>query len=177
MNIIVKFVLVSTSLSPVLLIAGVNLFEHNKPWTSWIWLVASSPFLMIVCEMLLVYAAKLLQKHTICIDEFERKDQEMLAFLFIYLLPFIRSGNSTLTTDWLTSICILVIIGFAIAHAGALHFNPVMGFLGYHFYAIKNPFGASNLLITKKDLLNLGKEVQTVQLASNVYLETENVNA
>jgi len=177
MNILAKFILVSTSLSPVLFIVGVNLFECNKPWTCWIWWMISAPFLMVVCKVLLVCADKQLQKHEICIDEFERKDQEMLAFLFIYLLPFIRSGNSMFTTDWLTGICILGIIGFAIAHAGALHFNPVMGLLGYHFYAIKNPFGASNLLISKKDLLNLGKEVQTVQLASNVYLETENVNA
>ena len=177
MNIIAKFVLVSTSLSPVLLVVGVNLFECNKPWTCWIWWVGSAPFLMVVCKVLLVWAAKELQKHTISIDEFERKDHEMLAFLFIYLLPFIRSGNSTFITDWLTGICILVIIGFAIAHAGALHFNPVMGLWGYHFYAIKNPFGASNLLISRKDLLNLDKDIQTVQLASNVYLETENVNA
>ena len=198
MNRFVKFFLVLTASSPVLLIVGINQFEICKPWTSWtwtpwIWWVIAAPILAVLCKGLLICATKWIQKDTIEIVEFERKDQEMLAFLFIYLLPFIRSGKSTFASEWITSICLLVIFAFAISHARAFHFNPVMGLFGYHFYTIKDSHGVSNLLISKEDLRrpNKGvsnlliskedlrcpnKEVQTVQITSNVYLQTEDVD-
>ena len=192
MNGFVKFFLALTASSPVLLIVGINQFEICKPWTSWtwtpwiwrswtwtpwIWWVIAAPILAVLCKGLLICATKWIQKDTIEIVEFERKDQEMLTFLFIYLLPFIRSGRSTFASEWITSICLLVIICGAVAHANALHFNPVMGVFGYHFYAIKDSHGVSNLLISKEDLRRHGEEVQTVNLVSNVYLQTEDIDA
>ena len=181
MNGFVKFFLALTASSPVLLIVGINEFERSKPWTSWtwtpwIWWVIAAPILAVLCKGLLICATKWIQKDTIEIGEFEHKDQEMLTFLFIYLLPFIRSGNSTFASEWITSICLLVILAFAIAHARAFHFNPVMGFFGYHFYAIRDSHGVSNLLISKEDLRRPNKKVQTVQITSNVYLQTEDVD-
>ena len=94
--------------------------------------------LVVLCWALLKYAAKKAQKHLFYIKEFERKDQEVLTFLFIYLLPFVLSGNSTFASEWLTSIYILIIIIIAIAQVDAFHFNPVMRLLlGYRFYAAK----------------------------------------
>ncbi len=95
----------------------------------------------------------------------------MLTFLFIYLLPFVRSKHSTFANEWIMSVYILSIIILAIAHAGAFHFNPVMRLLfGYRFYAVKDRHGVSNLLISKTDLRRSGKEVQVVGLDWNVYL-------
>lgn len=138
MNRLVKFFLALTASSPVLLIVGINQFEICKPWVSWtwtpwVWWVIAAPILAVCCKVLLIGAARWIQKDTIEIVEFERKDQEMLAFLFIYLLPFIRSGKSIFASEWITSICLLVILCGAIAHANVLHFNPVMGLFGYHF--------------------------------------------
>ncbi len=176
MNLLAKSLLASTALSPLLLIVGVNQIERYKSLTFWIG-VTSAVILAVVCKGLLMYASKHLQKHLIHIKEFESKDQEMLTFLLIYLLPFIRSGSSVFASEWKVTILILVTIVGAIAHAGALHFNPVMGLVfGYHFYAIKNSHGVSTLLISRTDLIQPDKEVQTVQLASNVYLQTEDVN-
>lgn len=171
LNIFAKCLLVSTSLSPVLGAMAINQFECGKPWTTWIWWLGVALLLVVICWALLKYAAKEAQKHLFYIKEFERKDQEILTFLFIYLLPFIRSGNSTFASEWLTSIFILIVIIIAIAQTDAFHFNPVMRLLfGYRFYAAKNRHGVSNLLISKKDLRRPEKEVQTVRLSWNIYL-------
>ena len=97
-------------------------FERGEPWTCWIWWLAVAALLVILCWLLLKYIAKNGQKHLFDIEEFERKDQELLAFLFIYLLPFVRSETALFIGQWLTSIYILVILLFAIAHVGAFHF-------------------------------------------------------
>ena len=171
LSIFAKFLLVSTSLSPVLGAVAINQLECGKPWTNWIWWIVVAFFLVALCWGLLKYAKKNTQKHLLYIKEFERRDQEMLTFLFIYLLPFVRSKHSTFANEWIMSVYILSIIILAIAHAGAFHFNPVMRLLfGYRFYAVKDRHGVSNLLISKTDLRRSGKEVQVVGLDWNVYL-------
>jgi hypothetical protein len=81
------------------------------------------------------------------------------------------------TGEWLTGAYILGIIFLVIAHAGAFHFNPVMGLLGYHFYAVKNGDGVSHLLISKDELRRTGKDVQTVRLAHGIYLHLGGADA
>ena len=178
MNIFAKSLLVLTSLSPVSLVVGVSKFERGEPWLSWIWWLAAVPALVAVCRGMLRYAAKKCQKAPVHVKEFERKDQEVLTFLFIYLLPFIQSGSSTIANEPMTSICILVIITIALARAGAFHFNPVMSLIfRYRFYAIRNVHGVPNLLISREVLRRTDIIVPTVKVADNVYLQREDVDA
>lgn len=176
MNKCAKILLASTSLCPLLFIVSVNQFERCKSVKSGIGWLTATFVLIILCLWLLEHFSKKAEKHLLHIHEFEHKDQEMLAYLFIYILPFIRSGASTFASEWITSICLLVILAFSIAHARAFHFNPVMGFFGYHFYAIRDSHGVSNLLISKEDLQRPNKRIQTVQITSNVYLQTEDMD-
>lgn len=178
LNAFAKFLLISTALSPILGAVAVNQFAHGVHWIRCcLWLVAAI-LLVFACWVLLQYAMKNAQEHLLHIKEFDRKDQEVLVFLLTYLLPFISSENMMFSDDWPTSAYILVIIYLVIAHAGAFHFNPVMGFiLGYHFYAVKNDLGVSQLLISKKEFQRPGENVQVVKLAHNIYLQIGNVNA
>ena len=177
LNAFAKFLLVSTSLAPVLGAVAVNQLARHEPWTRWGgWLIAAV-LLVVLCWAMLRYAAMNAQKHQFHIKEFERNDQEVLAFLLAYLLPFVSSENMAFTGEWLTGAYILGIISLVIAHAGAFHFNPVMGLLGYHFYAVKNGDGVSQLLISRAELRRPGKDVQTVRLAYHIYLHTGGADA
>ena len=164
-------------MSPVLGAVAVNQFAHHKHWTRWGAWLAAALILVLLCWALLQYAAKNAQRHLFHIKEFERNDQEVLAFLLAYLLPFVASENMAFTGDWLTGAYILGIIFLVIAHAGAFHFNPVMGLLGYHFYSVKNGDGVSHLLISKQELHRPGKDLRTVRLAYHIYLHTGGTDA
>ncbi len=127
--------------------------------------------LVAICWALLEYQARNGQKELITIKEFERRDQEVLVFLFIYLLPFLRSTDPMFSPQLLTGGYILAIIVLAIADAGAFHFNPVMRLLRFRFYSIKTQDGLSSLLISKRELRRLC-EIETVSLSRNIYLYT-----
>ncbi|MCO5096940.1 MAG: hypothetical protein M9884_05635 [Rhodocyclaceae bacterium] len=172
LNRFAKFLLVATSLSPVLGAVAVNQFAIGRPWTGWFPWLAVALLLVLVCLLLLRYAAGNAQKQALRIEQFENNDKEVLAFLVTYLLPFISSKDMAFQGQWLTGAYILAIIFMVIAHAGAFHFNPVMGLLGYHFYGIKNSDGLSLLLISKSELRHKGDEIATVKLAHNIYLHT-----
>ena len=173
LNNFAKSLLVSTSLSPVLCVVAINQFEHGRPWTIWIWWLVIAICLAFLCQYILKRATNSAQRILFYIEEFESKDHEMLTFLFIYLLPLIRSDHSTLINDWLTSTFVLAIIVLAVAYTGAFHFNPVMRLFGYRFYAVKDQQGITKLLISKRNLLQSKKEVKTAMLSWNVLLLVE----
>jgi len=171
LNIFAKVLLVATSLSPILGAITVNQISLGKPVCIWApWLV-SAIGLVAVCWLLLRYAQRAAQMTLVRIAEFESNDTEVLAFLLAYLLPFISSKDMAFDGQWLTGAYILGIIFMVIAHAGAFHFNPVMGLLGYHFYRVKNADGVSILLISKDELRRPQQDVETVKLANNIFLQ------
>ena len=159
-------------MAPVLTAVAIQQFENDQPWTDWILWLGIAIALVILCRLLLYYAEHNAQESTIYISELERKDQELLTFLFIYLLPFIRSTNFSFDDEWLTSAYVLAVIIIAITHTGAFHFNPVMHLVfGYRFYSVRNREGVSNLLISKSVIRRHPVEVQTVRLDWNIYLQ------
>lgn len=176
-NTFAKFLLVSTSLSPLLGAVAVNQFARGEPAAHYGAWLAAALLLVLLCWLVLRYASKNAQQEAYLVKEFERNDKEVLAFLVAYLLPFLSTDKMGFAADWLTGAYVLLIIFLVIAHAGAFHFNPVMGLLGYHFYAVKNEDGVSHLLISRAELRRPGQEVQTVRLAHNIYLHTEVANA
>ena len=177
LNTFAKFLLVSTSLSPLLGAVAVNQFASGEPASHYGAWLGAALLLVVLCWVLLRYASKSAQKHAYRIKEFERDDKEVLAFLVTYLLPFLSTDKMGFAGDWLTGAYVLLIIFLVIAHAGAFHFNPVMGLLGFHFYAVKNGDSVSHLLISRAELCRPGQELQTVRLAHNIYLHTEAASA
>lgn len=170
LNRFAKFLLVATALSPMLGAVAINQIAHGRQWRSWLpWLV-SAVCLALICWWVLLYVARAGEKHTIKIKEFEDKDKEVLAFLLTYLLPFLATEKLEFKGEWMTGAYIMAIIIMTIIHAGAFHFNPVMGLL-YHFYSVKDDDGASNLLISRKPLCKIGEEIETVRISHNIYLK------
>lgn len=177
LNTFAKFLLVSTSLSPLLGAVAVNQYARGEPASRYGAWLAAAVVLVALCWALLRYASKNAQTDRYRIKEFERNDKEMLAFLVTYLLPFLSTEKMGFAGDWLTGAYILLIIFLVIAHAGAFHFNPVMGLLGFHFYSVKNEDGVSHLLISRPELRRPGQELHTVKLAHNIYLNNRVANA
>ncbi len=177
LNQFAKLLLVGTSLSPVLGAVAVNQVALGKPWADWLPWLAAGLLLVFICWALLRYLAANAQSQLLTLAQFENNDKEVLAFLLTYLLPFISAKDMAFQGQWLTVAYIFAVISMVIVHAGAFHFNPVMGLLGYHFYGIKNGDGVSLLLISKAELHKPGIEVKTVKLAHNIYLHSGDADA
>lgn len=176
LNTFAKFLLVSTSLAPVLGAVAISQFANQEYWLSWGSWLAAATLLVFLCWAMLRYAANNAQKHDFQVMEFEQNDKEVLAFLLAYLLPFVSQDNMAFTGEWLTGAYVLGVIFLVISHAGAFHFNPVMGLLGYHFYGVKNADGISQLLISKNELRRPGMDLRTVRLAHGIHLDTGESN-
>lgn len=177
LNRFAKFLLVATSLSPILGAVAVNQYSVGNPILSWLPWLAVAFLLALICWGLLRYSASNVQSQTLNIEKFKSNDKEVLAFLLAYLLPFMSSKGMAFEGQWLTGAYVLALVFLVISHAGIFHFNPVMGLLGYHFYNFKNSDGFSQLLISKKGFMRPEKEVRVVRLAHNIYLHTGDADA
>ena len=173
LNIRARFILVSSSLSPALGAIAVSQIVCDERWTTWIWWPIGALVLILMCWRVLEYAKRKAPEHPLYIKEFERRDHEVLTFLFVCLLPFIRTTNLDFADDWIIIAYVISIIVVALIHANAFHFNPVMSLIfGYRFYSVKSQQGISSLLISKKELRRPEVQVATVLIGTNIYLYT-----
>jgi len=173
LNWFARFLLVATSLSPILGAVAIRQYSRGDPWTTWAPWVSSAIILVGLCWLVLVFAAKNNEKQDgLKVDDFESNDKDVLAFLLAYLLPFISADSMDFEKNWMVSSYILVIIVLVVTHAGAFHFNPVMGLLGYHFYGVRLSDGTSRTLITRHALRKRGQTIDVVELNETINLET-----
>jgi hypothetical protein len=173
LNRFAKLLLVATSLSPILGAVVINKVSQKKPWDEWLPWLCIALLLILLCWLILEYIKHNGEIHTFHITQFESNDREVLTFLIAYLLPFLSSENMAFDSRWLVGAYVLILLFVIIAHSGALHFNPIMGLLGYHFYSMKNEQGIIQLLITKTELRQTGIEIQTTRIAYNIYISLE----
>ena len=134
--------------------------------------------LFLVCVLLLYVVRRKYISQPITIDSIENKDQEVLTFILVTLLPIIRASDKSIFSDQLTTMINLAIVGiitFTLYSARAYHFNPVIRLLlGYRCYSIKNSHGTPILLISKKVLRRPCKIESAIPIADFVHLQVEN---
>ncbi len=171
LNRFARLMLVATALSPILGAVAVAKFAKGEPASSWCWWLIVAALLIVICWGLLHITAQRAQKETLKVVEFENNDKEVLAFLLTYLLPFISTEDFAFGARWIVGVYCLAVILMVVWHANALHFNPVMGLLGYHFHHIKTESGRPILLIGRKPLRGTGVEINAVELADNIYIQ------
>jgi len=170
LNRLAKLLLVSTSLSLVLGAIVVNKVANGERLLDWgPWLLVAL-LLVFVCWFVLRHSAYNNQEVPLAISQFEQNNSETLSFLLAYLLPFVSPNKLPFEGQWLSGAYIFTLIILVVMHSGSLHFNPVMGLLGYHFYGVKDDEGISKLLISNYEIIRPGYEINTVRLTRTIHL-------
>ena len=190
-GILPKSLLALTSFAPLLCIIAIKHFLGEQTLlatdllidTKTLWMILVFDIavcLFFICWKMMKCAPRMGQIFPLEIQEFYRRDQGILVFMFIYLLPLIRSPDS-LFTNWQTTIgtlMVFVFIIFIINDIGAYNFNPVMRIFGYRVYEVKDTDNVHHLLITREVLRKPGIEtIQVRRISHDVYVHAEEDNA
>lgn len=169
---------VVTSFSPVVFTLSVSQFESqlssNKQSYWYLLTFSISLFMIGLCWLMLKYIERYFHKGNINIQTVDRRDGDILTYLFVFLIPFIRSNNSLFGSQILTTTVCAIIIILAIADIGAYHYNPVLRIFRYRIYSV-NIDGNSGILIAKTDNILYGNNIRlnVVSIANSIYIHNE----
>ena len=86
-----------------------------------------------------------------------------------YLLPLINQSQSTISLPVL--VFVAVIFFFIIYNSHAYHFNPLLGFFGYHFFEVTIEGDITYVLITRQNITDCKNVSQVVQLTEYMILD------
>ncbi len=184
LNKVAKLALVATSLAPICLTLW--FVEFNNAWNSnsplmlnlkenwhagWQYLLATG-LMSLLCFSLIWVSGKKLEKLPVKIKAVKTVDKEIVGFLLVYLLPLINQTTNTISAAVL--VFISVIFFFIVQNSHAYHFNPLLGFFGYHFYEVVIDGDITYVLITRKNITDCKSITHVVQLTEYMILESAN---
>lgn len=96
-------------------------------------------------------------------------DKEIVGFLLVYLLPLINQSQSTISLPVL--LFVAGIFFFIVYNSHAYHFNPLLGFIGYHFFEVTIEGDITYVLITRQNITDCKAVSQVVQLTEYMILD------
>lgn len=159
-----KLILSITSLSPVALTFWFRDFSKNFNFSEGL-LYLLIFFIIIIISFLMIFLAKSkLEIINVKINSVQNSDNEVISYIFAYILPLIGF-------DLKITFFILLLYLFIVFTTNIYHFNPIIGLFGYHYYTISFENGTTFVLISKKTLMNSKEINSVVQLDDYTLLE------
>jgi len=163
-----KLILLSSSVSPILLVWGVVFFRNGeKLWA--LCIAAVSIFLFCLCGALIKHAEENFPKEKFITTEVEVADREVFSFLAAYLMPLVFGQEQSPDPYILATVIIVFATTLLVSYN--YHFNPVLSLRGWHFYRVKNSSGMQYILLTKSDIKLCKEQIQVAHLTDYLLLQ------
>lgn len=165
-----KIFLVATSLAPIFLTIA---FLEGRAGNLIACLILLCAVLMLMWTTtgLLKVAKRQLEVLPIQLGSARNADREVIAFLVAYVLPLAFGGPEGLKVDALAVGFVVLIFAMVVWGSHAYDFNPLLGFLGYHFFEVETAEGITYVLITKRPIVSVRQVTKVVQLTEYVLLD------
>lgn len=154
-----KFSLVATSIAPIFLTLWFVDFSKEWNWHEGLGYLILAVLLTFICWLLLSLSKTRLEKLKLEINSVKTADNEMIGFVLAYLLPLIH--KSSLNVDPWVLLFVMCLLFIVVITSNSYHFNPLIGFLGYHFYEVALSGGVSYVLISRKNIRD-SKSIKSV---------------
>ena len=181
-----KFILMSTSLSPVILVFAITQLRYIKlPILDWICSIPVYKLILFVficlvipiilsvtCCRLTSGLSKEGTRFTLHINEFGRRGEGLLSFIFLYILPIIRMQSELSLMDCIIYVIVFILTAFIMTDIGSYNVNPIMRLCGYKIYPIKDRNNINLLLITKRTLRS-HDPINTRRVCHDVFIEED----
>lgn len=107
---------------------------------------------------------------TIEVQAVQRKDSEVMAYMFTYIFPFLGLKFDEIANAASLGIFFLVLMVLHVS-ANMVHINPVLNLIGYHVYEISGESEATYTLISRRSRLTRGTHLDAVMIGDDLFME------
>lgn len=168
---IAKLLLVCTAFAPVLLTVAVSSWVRGDLWPGSVAYLGVTIGLFVLCALILSAATRMLERVPVTLREVKTADTQIVGFVIAYLLPLVNANTDQV--EWRVLGFVLVLFFLVVWSTHSYHFNPLLAFLGYHFYEVTDASNVSYVLITRRSLRNTVTVKHVVQLSEYMLLDGE----
>ncbi|WP_116828843.1 hypothetical protein [Pseudomonas syringae] len=169
-----RVLLALTAVAPVSVSLAYIFGALRGDWLLCVYAVCACLALGISSSWIIAEASGKFERLPITIKKVKSADKEVVGFFVAYALPLMFKGGSGLDFGaWLLAGAMLI---FVLWTTHALHVNPVLGLLGFHFYEVETLEGITYLMITKRTINNVTSITDVVQLTEYGILEASKRN-
>ena len=99
----------------------------------------------------------------------ETADNEGFGLLLVYVLPLITRDLAVY--NWYEWILVTFLFCLIVATSYGYHFNPLLIFMGYHFYKVTESEGMPHVLITRRRIYKTGEQLEVARVTEYVLIE------
>lgn len=164
-----RVLLALTAIAPVSVSLAYIFGAGKGDWLLSVFAICACLILGITSSWIITEASARFERLPIVIKKVKSADKEVVGFFVAYALPLIFKGDAGLDLGaWLLAAVMLI---FVLWTTHALHVNPVLGLLGFHFYEVETQEGVTYLMITKRTINNVSSIKSVVQLTEYGILE------
>lgn len=165
---ITKVVFVAFSLLPILLIISIiNL--HHSLYSNAGWWLGLFTFLIFLCITALHYIKRKTGNCKLNMKSIKRKDDDLLVFLLVFLLPLISKDTVGYGENPSSRIILIAVI--CIFLYNAFKYNPILRIVGFNVYEFQLENKIPMTLISKRKIIKETDKTKALKISDYVYLE------
>jgi hypothetical protein len=168
LSVFAKLLLAMSALSPVTFTWAIADYSRNGYRKEQLIALAATLILAIVSWSVLQLGSRSLTKITFNVEELKAIDNEIVAYIVTYLFPLVAPSEDISLP---AQAAVLLILAVVLATSNAFTFNPILSFIGYHFYEVKCSTGVSYLLLSRSDLTDVKTIKKVGRLSKHLMLD------
>ena len=166
-----RVLLALTAIAPVSVSLAYVFGARKGEWLLSVLAICACLILGIISSWIITEASARFERLPVVIKKVKSADKEVVGFFVAYALPLIFKGDAGLDFGaWMLAGAMLI---FVLWTTHALHVNPVLGLLGFHFYEVETQEGVTYLMLTKRTINNVSSIKSVVQLTEYGILEAK----
>lgn len=144
--------------------------QYYPKYQNWALVPAGLGILAFVGLLVFIRWVKRSAPRPITVQTVQRKDAEVIAYIFAYVFPFLglNVDDPMSTIGLAVFFFVLMILNIS---SNMVHINPALSLMGYHVYEICTAEQESQTLITRRPRLVRSTELSAVLMGDDIWME------
>jgi hypothetical protein len=167
-----KILMFLSSYIPLYIILAVK-FYNVHPILSVILAIASL-ILFYFTKWFLNYWSKKLEPTRDKVLQVERKDSEVIAYVFAYIFPFVNDSIFSGFQNIIAYLIFFLLLMLIYVRSNLIHINPILYAFGYYIYSIVTENNKVHIILSRNKRVLSGDIIQVVAIGDDLFLEKVN---
>jgi hypothetical protein len=166
-TVLTRFVLFLSSYAPLMLIFAIR-DPLKMRFSRYVFLTLAIVSLGLL--WLFLRSGQRLAPHSITVQSAQVRDTEAMSYIVIYFLPFLQVSASNLG-DAFSLLLVYAVVAVIYVNSNLIYINPVLNVVGYRLFEVASGSGKVSTLITRRDYVPSGEQLNVASLGNYVLLE------